>query len=227
MAVTDERRPNLGELGLLGGEVDPRPSPRVPVRLDASHVSRRHARELRRASSAAGVSLVVAGALAAVDPSVEQHIHALWSLVLAAGGLVVVAFAIRAPRPLRSGGLKFAFFLFGGVVSSGALVETGHALGILGASEYHAALAGAIGLPAAFLVTLPGRPFPVETRVVRILRFAAAVLVLAAAGLFFALGLGAHREQSVAIAPMVLVAVAGVALLRAGTRTPPLGWHRL
>jgi hypothetical protein len=171
--------------------------------------------------------LLIAGTLAAIDPSVPSHIDPLWSALLAVGTLVAVVFAVRAPRPLRSGGLKLDLVFLGGTLFAGSTVETAHAVGILDATAYHAALAAAIGIPAALLLGLEGRPFPVEMRVVWMLRVAAFMLVLAAAGMFFALGFGVHREDVLGVAPMIVLAVAGLAFTRAGTRTPPLGWHRL
>jgi len=208
-------------LGRADGEAKSKPE-----RFTAE-VSRRQARHLRRAASAAGLSLLVGGVFAAVDLWIAPGMPPVWPLFLAVGGVVAVTCALGAPRPLRSGGLKLDLVLLGGAVALGAMVEAGHVFGILDASAYHAALAGAVGIPASFLLTLDSRPFPVEAQVVRALRFSASILVVAAVGLFFALGLGAHGDEALALEPMIVLAVAGGALFHAGTRTPPLGWHRL
>jgi hypothetical protein len=170
--------------------------------------------------------MLFGGVIAAVDILLQGRIGVAWSALFLVGGLIVFARALRAPRPLRSGGLKRDLAVLGVALASGALFETLHILGLLAGSLYHVALASGLGIGAALLLTSENRRFAIEARVVGSLRLAAALLFVAAAVRLAAVGAGAAHGRLGALS-MIALAAAGLVLVRAGTRTPSVAWQRL
>jgi hypothetical protein len=226
----------LGSADGLSGEAGVRrpPSSSGETELDsrfvevsnAQLVSRLHARELRRAATFGGAAMLVAGAIASVDALMKGSIGAVSPSLLLGGGAVVAFRASRARRSIWAGGLKADLFLLGVALAVGGLVELLHALGVLAGNPPHLGLAGALAVGAAWLLTGENRPAGVEARVIGALRISGVVLTLSATSRFVGVGIGEPHGHSSGLS-MLLLSVAGLALFRAGVRTPALGWQRL
>jgi len=154
------------------------------------------------------------------------------SISIAAAALLVVggaALAIRvaqAPRSIWAGGLKGDLFLLGVALALGGLIEMLHAFGVLFGDAPHLGLAATLAIGAVWLLVGSPRGFRIEARVVGALRLVGGLLIVAAGSAFVAVGLGDPHDQLASVS-MLLLACAGLALLRAGTRTPAVGWQRL
>ena len=101
-----------------------------------------------------------------------------------------------------------------------------HAFDVLFGDAPHLGLAGALAIGAAWLMTCDSRGFRVDVRVVGALRLAGGLMVVAAGSALVAVGVGSPHGRLASIS-MLLLACAGLALVRAGTRTPAIGWQRL
>jgi hypothetical protein len=192
----------------------------------AEPISWRHARELRRGAAVGGLALLVAGTLASVDFLLKGSIGTLPSIILVAAGAAIALRATRAPRPLGSGGLKDDFFVLGLALAVGGSIETIHAVGVLYGAGSHLGLAAALAVASAWLLTGGGGSSRTHAQVVGAVRVFAALLMFSAASRFLALGLGDPHGELAGIST-ILLAAAGGALLRAGTRTPALAWQRV
>lgn len=170
--------------------------------------------------------MAIAGTVAAVDSVMGGGLGVVPPALLVSGGAAVAFRASRAPRSLWSGGLKADFFLLGLALALGGLIELLHVFDLLPGDAPHLALAGALALAAAWLLTGESRRFKVEARVIGALRVSGFFLVVSAAIRVLAVGLGEAHGQAT-ILSMVLLAVAGLALIRACTRTQAVGWQRL
>jgi hypothetical protein len=192
----------------------------------AERDSRRRAAELRAAALIGGLTMLFAGIVASVDTFMRGAIEPAWAGLLVVGGAVVCLRTINAPRPLREPGLKRDFFILGFALTVGAMLETLHAFGVLAALSFHLAFAAGIALGAALLATLEHRGAFLEARVVGALRIAAALLVFSAATRFLAVGMATPHGE-LAGASMVFMALGGLGLVWAATRTPIAGWQTL
>jgi hypothetical protein len=189
-------------------------------------VSWRQAKELRRGAAIGGLALLVAGTLASVDFLLKGSIGALPSIILVAAGTAIAVRATRAPRPLGSGGLKDDFLVLGLSLALGGSIETIHAVGVLYGPRSHLGLAAALAIASAWLLTGGRSSSRAHAQVVGAVRVFAALLMFSAVSRFVAFGFGEPHGELAGIS-MILLAAAGGALLRAGTRTPALAWQRV
>jgi hypothetical protein len=196
------------------------------LRLVAERKSRERAVQLRAAALTGGLALLFAGVVAAVDTFLRGAIDPAWSGLLVVGGAAMCLRSSFAPKQPRNPGLRRDFFIAGLAMMLGATLETLHAAGVLPALSFHLGFAAGIGICAALLATLDNRGSPLETRVVGALRIAAAFLVLAATTRFLAVGMATPHGELAGLS-MVLMALAGLGLVLAATRTPTAGWQRL
>ena len=170
--------------------------------------------------------MLLAGVLATVDTLMAGSIGMEPAALLVVGGAALAFRVSHAPRSIWAGGLKADLFFLGMALSLGGLIEMLHAFDILFGRAPHLGLAGTLALGAAWLLTRDPRPFRVEERVIGALRLAGGLMVIAAGSGFVAVGIG-NPHGRLASASMLLLACAGLALVRAGTRTPAVGWQRL
>jgi hypothetical protein len=170
--------------------------------------------------------MLLAGAVATVDTLLAGSIGVAPACLLVVGGTALAFRVLHAPRSLWAGGLKADLFLLGVTLVVGGLIEMLHAVDLLLGSAPHLGLAGTLAIGATWLLTREARPFRVEARVIDALHLAAGLMVVAAASGLVAVGVGEPHGRLASVS-MLLLACAGVALVRAGTRTPAVGWQRL
>jgi hypothetical protein len=170
--------------------------------------------------------MLSAGLIAYLE-ALERGIAVAFSAaVLLAEGAAVAFRASRAPRPIRSGGLKADLFVLGIALTVGGAIELVHTLDLLLGSTPHLGVAASLAAGAAWLLTGHNRGFKVEARVTGALRLAGVLLVVSAGSLFVAVGIG-EPHGGVTDVSMLVLAASGLALIRAGVRTPAVGWQRL
>jgi hypothetical protein len=122
--------------------------------------------------------------------------------------------------------LKADLFLLGIAVALGGLIEMLHGFGVLFGNAPHLGLAATLALGSTWLLAGSSRGFRVEARVVAALRLAGGLMVIAAGSAFVSVGVGNPHGRMASVS-MLLLACGGLALVRAGTRTPAVGWQRL
>jgi hypothetical protein len=170
--------------------------------------------------------MLSSGLVASLEALQRGIVVAVSAVVLLAGGAAVALRASRAPRPMRSGGPKADLFIFGLALAVGGTVELLHALNLLFGNAPHLGLAASLAAGAAWLLTGHNRGFKVEARVTGALRLAGVLLVVSAGSLFVAVGIGEPHGRVTDVSMLVLAA-SGLVLIRAGVRTPAVGWQRL
>jgi hypothetical protein len=170
--------------------------------------------------------MLIAGVVALVDTLMAGSIGVAPAVLLAVGGVSLALRVAHAPRSIWAGGLKGDLFLLGIALALGGLIEGLHAFDVLLGNAPHLGLAGTLAIGAAWLLTNDSKRFRVEARVVGALRLVGGLMVIAAGSGFVAVGLG-NPHGRLASVSMLLLACAGLALVRAGTRTPAVGWQRL
>ena len=189
-------------------------------------MSRRYAHELRRAAALGGLSMLIAGVIAMVDALMTGSIRVAPAALLVVGGIALATRVAHAPRSIWAGGLKGDLFLLGVALALSGLIEGLHAVDVLFGNAPHLGLAATLAIGAAWLLTNDSRRFSVEARVVGALRLAGGLMILAAGSVFVAVGIGSPHGRLASVS-MLFLACAGLALVRAGTRTPAVGWQRL
>ena len=134
------------------------------------------------------------------------------------GGAALALRVAHAPRSIWVGGLKGDLFFLGIVLALGGLIQMLHTLGVLFGDAPHLGVAATLATGAVWLLAGDSGRFKIEARVVAALRLVGSLMVFAACSAFVAVGLGDPHGQLASVS-MILLACAGLALVRAGTRT--------
>jgi hypothetical protein len=92
------------------------------MRPRSNDVCRRYARELRQAAALGGLVMLSAGLIVFLEALDRGTAVAFSAAVLLAGGAAVAFRGSRAPRPIRSGGLKADLFVFGVALAVGGAI---------------------------------------------------------------------------------------------------------
>lgn len=196
------------------------------MRAQVDHVSRRYAHELRRAVALGGLAMLIAGIVALTDTLTARSITVAPAALLVVGGAALAVRVALAPRSLWAGGLKGDLFLLGIALIAGGLIEMLHAIDLLFGDAPHLGLAATLAIGATWLLTRTSRGFRVEARVVGALRLVGGLMVVASGSALVGIAVGDAHGRPASVS-MLLLAGAGLALVRAGTRTPAVGWQRL
>ncbi len=194
----------------------------------ADGIARRHARELRAAVTAGGALTVLGGILAATDGALGAGVlEPVWSAILAVAGAALGLHAARAPRPAVTSVLKRDLTLAGLALVAGGVAELLHALGVARPALFHLLLAASLGSMGGLLATVYGDVSSRdELRVIHAVRVTGALFVLAALIRVFLVSVGDVHGPPGGVS-MVLLSLAGLALVRTAQLTSVSAWKQL
>lgn len=187
---------------------------------------RRRAGMLRAAALVLGCVLFLSGLVGAVESYLHPGLHGAASVLVGGVGLSLAVSALSAPRPETAARLWRDFAVVGAALAIGALLESLHHFDVLVSPLYHLGLAAAVGVVAAWLGTVNHGESVEEQAVLRRLRGVGIALVVSAGLRFFAVS-AEQGHGAAASASMLLIALAGLLLVRLTFATPRSSWARL